>query len=167
MIKGRGNPPNNMLVRLRNKVKKIIRILDKQEELIQEIFKSTELQEMIIDLNTRDQLFEKGEDSLGRKLEDIGGGYAPYTISVKIEKGQPTDRVTLKDTGVFYDSFKVVVPSGADYIIIEANPYKEGVNINDEWGGHVIGLKSENLSKIKDYVHEKLLNIVRQKILAA
>lgn len=33
--------------------------------------------------------------------------YAPRTIKNKIRKGQPTDRVTLKDTGEFYASLHV------------------------------------------------------------
>lgn len=33
--------------------------------------------------------------------------YAPYTIKRKQFYGQPYDRVTLKDTGAFYDSFYV------------------------------------------------------------
>ena len=154
-----------MLVRLRNKVKKIIAL--NETKIIQQIFMSTELQEMIIYFNTTDQLFLKGEDSLGRKLEDIGGGYSFYTISVKLEKGQPTDRVTLKDTGDFHGSFRVEVPRGADYIVIVADPYKEGKDITEEWGGHIIGLNPENLGKIREYVNEKLVNIYREKILTA
>lgn len=154
-----------MLVRLRNKVKKIIAL--NETKIIQQIFRSTELQEMIIYFNTTDQLFLKGEDSLGRKLEDIGGGYSPYTISVKLEKGQPTDRVTLKDTGHFHDSFRVEVPLGADYIVITADPFKGGKDITEDWGGQVIGLNPENLSKIREYVNEKLVNIIRQQIIAS
>lgn len=36
--------------------------------------------------------------------DEIRPPYAPRTIKRKIKKGQPTDRVTLKDTGKFYDS---------------------------------------------------------------
>lgn len=154
-----------MLTRILNKLERFTQI--NETEILQQIFRSTELQELIIELNTQDQLFEKGEDKLGRRLDAIGGGYSFYTIALKQQKGQPTDRVTLKDTGAFYDSFKVVVPSGEDYIIIIANPIKDGKDINEEWGGYIIGLQQENIYKVIDYIREKAPIIIRQKWLEA
>lgn len=154
-----------MLTRVKNKLQKVAKL--NETKIIQQIFRSTELQERIIYLNTHDQLFEKGQDKLGRTLESIGGQYAPYTVQLKMQKGQPTDRITLKDTGAFYESFKVVVPSGADYVMIVANPIKDGDDINEEWGGHVIGLNRENMQEVIEYVHEKLLAIVRRTYLEA
>jgi len=57
----------------------------------------------IEDRITEKQLFEKGEDGKGKKLR----GYARTTIRIKRQKGQPTDRTTLKDTGAFYKSLSV------------------------------------------------------------
>ena len=151
-----------MLGRVISKLKAIAEI--DYHQILQQIFRATELQEMIIELNTQDQLFEKGEDKLGRRLDALGGGYAPYTIDIKVSKGQPTDRVTLKDTGAFYDSFYVSIPSGADYILIIANPIKDGKDINEEWGGYVIGLQPENMQKIIDYVKEKFIQILRERV---
>ncbi len=154
-----------MLTRVRNKLTKAAKI--DQRALLQQIFRSTELQEDIIYYNTINQLFEKGEDKLGRTLESIGGGYHPYTVEIKLQKGQPVDRVTLKDTGQFYDSWKVVVPNGADYIMLVANPIKDGKDINEEWGGYVIGLNRDNMQKVIDYVREKLPQLVKQGYMAA
>ena len=135
--------------------------------LIQTILQDSEIQKKIIHLNTINQLFEKGEDALGRKLDDLGGGYTPYTIMKKIEKGQPFDRVTLKDTGDYYDSYKISAPNGADYIIIITNPLKEGKNIETEWGGFIVGLNTENTQWLIDEVRTRLIPMVKEKLLAA
>lgn len=130
-----------------------------ENRVLKQILNSTELQEEIIYLNTIDQLFNKGEDKLGRTLESIGGGYSPYTIQIKQQKGQPTDRVTLKDTGDFYNSFSVL--NQDTYIEIIANPIKNGKDINTEWGGYVIGLQPQNMIKIIDEIKIKYIQIVR------
>lgn len=57
--------------------------------------------EIIIDMNT-ETLFS-GKDSLGKSL----GKYAPRTIEYKKLKGQPYNRITLKDEGDFYEGFFV------------------------------------------------------------
>ena len=47
----------------------------------------------IIDLNIEEQL-QRGIDATG---QPITPGYRPLTISIKRQKGQPTNRVTLRD----------------------------------------------------------------------
>ena len=71
----------------------------------------------------------------------------------------------MKDTGAVYDSFKVVV--GDSYIEIIANPMKDGVDINREWGGYVIGLQPENVQKVIDYVKEKFIANVKRTYIQA
>jgi hypothetical protein len=135
--------------------------------IIQSILQEPDLQKAIIYKNTIDQLFERGEDSLGRKLEDVGGSYSPYTIMKKLEKGQPFDRVTLKDTGEYYDSYRIVAPSGADYIMIITNPIKEGKNIEQEWGGYIVGLNQENKQWLIDEVRERFVPKLKEALLQA
>ena len=148
-----------MLTRVKNKLSSLVNI--DENAILRQILSGTELQETIIYLNTIDQLFEKGEDKLGRTLESVGGGYSPFTIQIKQQKGQPVDRVTLNDTGVFYESFKVVVAD--TYIEIIANPMKDGKDINREWGGYVIGLQPQNMNKIIDEIKIKFIQIVKAK----
>lgn len=130
-----------------------------ENKILKQILNSTELQEEIIYLNTIDQLYNKGQDKLGRSLDSLGGGYSPYTIQIKQQKGQPIDRVTLKDTGDFYNSWIVV--NNDTYIEIIANPMKKGKDINLEWGGYVIGLQPQNMQKIIDEIKDKYIKIVR------
>ena len=68
-----------------------------QEKIMNDCVNNTS--ETILDAN-RDQLFA-GKDKQGK---EIIPEYTPTTISIKKEKGQPTDRVTLKDTGEWHRS---------------------------------------------------------------
>lgn len=108
------------------------------------------------------QLYEKGEDSTGKKLADIGGDYSPLTKDIKQSKGQPIDRVTLRDTGEFYMSFTATPFKGG--FTIDANPIKDETNLFNEWGGNVLGLNDENLQILIDYYRDEILQKIRAKL---
>jgi len=55
----------------------------------------------IIELNLAQ--LEAGQTAEG---EEIRPFYKPITVKIKKTKGQPTDRVTLKDEGSFYGGFR-------------------------------------------------------------
>jgi len=112
------------------------------------------VQKFITDLNTKIQLFEYGEDSRGVELAAIGGGYAPSTIKIKSRKGQPSNRVTLKDTGDFHKSFKILVKSNANFSIT-SDPNKNGVDLHDRWGDDIEGLQPENVIKAINFLEKE------------
>ena len=58
----------------------------------------------ILDYIREKQLFEQGIDGKGRNLLE----YKPFTIAIKRQKGQPTDRTTLFDTGSFFRGFDLI-----------------------------------------------------------
>lgn len=89
---------------------------------------------ILIDMNT-EQLFA-GLNSKGQSLDSIGGGYSPVTIQIKKSKGQPTDRVTLKDTGDFYEGFFLETKNGG-WDISSSDDKTQGL-IND-WGADLFG----------------------------
>ena len=104
-------------------------------------------------------MFDYGEDSRGVQLASIGGSYAPSTIAIKRRKGQPSNRVTLKDTGDFYKSFEVVVKPNASFLI-DSDPMKEGQNLEDRYGDNIEGLQPENIVKVMDYLRTKFYAII-------
>lgn len=63
-----------------------------------------ELEPLILDYVRERQLFDKGIDGKGNKLK----AYTPYTIALKKQKGQVTNRTTLQDTGDFYNDFYLI-----------------------------------------------------------
>ena len=108
------------------------------DELMEEVWKQEDTQEIIVELNTRGQLFNKGIDS----EEDSLGEYAPFTIERKIESGLPTDRVTLFQEGNFYKSF-YIIPHKKGFII-EADPIAGDSNLFDNFGEDIIGLTDDS-----------------------
>ena len=67
-----------------------------------EVFSDSGLQQEILDKIRWGQLYKEGvvEDG-GQAI--VLPNYSPYTVQMKIEKGQPYDHMTLRDTGAFYE----------------------------------------------------------------
>ena len=59
--------------------------------------------DLILDLNRKEQLYNKGIDSLGLDLKP----YSFFTVQIKKLLGQPYDRTTLNYSGAFYRGFKI------------------------------------------------------------
>jgi len=98
---------------------------------------------VLIDMNTKDQLFKKGQDALSVKLVP---SYAKTTIRIKKKKGQKTSNVTLKDSGDFYGGITIettttqlVFNTDVDYYIWLAKYYNTGA---------ILGLNEENRKKL-------------------
>ena len=69
------------------------------------IAEAKQFEQYILRSNTEEQLYRRGQDSEGFELMP---SYTPFTVQIKRSKGQPTDRVTLLDTGQFHASFYVI-----------------------------------------------------------
>lgn len=123
------------------------------------------LQSQVLDLNTKNQLYEQGVDALGNSL----GEYATATIygtsnfAGKIEKGQRYDHITLNDTGRFYDSFRFV--NEADGFTITADSITdEGTDLTKQYGNKIIGLTSESKAILVEEVKPHVIEVVRKEI---
>lgn len=142
-----------------------------ENELLNLVLSNRDLQKKILDLNRIGQLYDKGIDSQGVSLKDIGGdhltasGYAPFTISVKEAKGQRTDHITLRDTGAFYESFFIVL--GAEEFYIEANPIKDDTNLFREWGEDILGLTDESKEQLIQWIKDAIIPKILDFLLAA
>lgn len=108
--------------------------------------------EIALDIITDDQLFDKGIDGDGNKLPLP---YAPFTIDIKKLLGQPTDRITLKDTGSFYDGFFGNI-NGDD--IITGSSDSKSSDLHQEWGQSISSMTKENSAK---YAREEVLPILQ------
>lgn len=100
-------------------------------------------QELILELN-RDQLNDQGVNSKGEEIFSYAP-YSPYTIKRKQRKGQPTDRVTLRDTGKFQAGFKLVVTPGSYRVTSDD---KKTSLLVEKYGPYIFGLTSENRDKL-------------------
>ena len=99
-----------------------------------------EYQTEIVSLNSEKQLFEQGVDSKGNVITPE---YADSTKKIKARKGQPVDRVTLKDKGDFHKSFMVKVFQN-QFQIDSKDPKKE--RLIKKYGPEILGLTQESES---------------------
>lgn len=107
------------------------------------------VKQFIIDAN-HGQLFS-GIDSEGNEL----GEYAESTKKRKQRKGQPFDRVTLKDSGAYYDSFKIVV-TASQILIVTDHVKSDGTDLHEEWGEDIEGLTVENTTALIEFLKTQI-----------
>jgi hypothetical protein len=133
--------------------------------IINKIIKRPEFTNLIIELNTQGQLYEKGVDSLGVSL----GNYAATTIegtaqfAGRAERGLRFDHITLFDTGDFYKSFKVIIRNESDsFFFIDADPVKEDTNLFQEWGEDIVGLTQESIDVLNERLQTELTKEIKK-----
>lgn len=115
----------------------------------------------IVDLNAEEQLFEQGINRLGVEISDYAP-YSPVTIEIKEAKGQPTNRVTLRDEGDFESSFFLEV--GTKQFEIKASDWKTEELIK-KYGRQILGLTDENIAiLIWQYIYPDLMNEAKKQI---
>lgn len=129
--------------------------------IVRDIIDSGEVTAFIIDANAEEQLFEQGINRLGVDIMDYRP-YTPLTIAIKKEKGQPTNRVTLRDEGDFHSSFYLEV--GDTQFEIKAADFKTE-DLIKKYGRQILGLTNENIAElIWQYVYPDLLNKAKKMI---
>lgn len=115
----------------------------------------------IIDMNAEEQLFEQGVNRLGVSIMDYAP-YSPVTIAIKEAKGQPTNRVTLRDEGDFQSSFYLEV--GDKQFEIKASDFKTE-DLIKKYGRQILGLTDENISiLIWKYIFPDLMAETKKQI---
>lgn len=115
----------------------------------------------IVAMNADEQLYERGENALGVSIMSYQP-YAPSTIARKRAKGQPFNRVTLRDKGDFEKSFYLRV-SLIDFQIA-ASDFKAEF-LTRRYGDEIMGLTDENLGVLKwQYLYPAIRTKMRQMI---
>jgi len=94
---------------------------------------------------------EAGLDADGRQITPE---YAELTIELKQQKGQPTDRVTLRDSGAFYAGIVAQV-RGQELELTGTDPKTR--ELQEKYGDDIIGLSEEAVAEFReDYVRPEL-----------
>lgn len=134
----------NLIYRLR----KYKDILD--DELRDEIMRN---KEVILKMITEEQLYNLGIEGQGIEI----WSYQPYkarTVRRKRKKGQPYDRVTLKDTGKFYSSLDIQFDSSGFYV---TSSDEKANALLEKYGKTIFRLTNENLKTLlNDYIRPSL-----------
>ena len=141
----------------------ILKLRDNASEVNRGIFEGYWIKECIekneaeiCDLNSNEQLYQKGQNALGVDIWDYRP-YSPKTIAIKGMKNQPADRVTLKDTGDFHASF--IIRADNESFELDATDWKRD-DLVEKYGRQIFGLTDENKSYIS---HEILLPELTEK----
>lgn len=118
------------------------------------IWSDTEVQDFIIELNTREQLFE-GKLSNGGKMPNGNPSY----IQAKGSRGAPDGVSTnLFLDGDFYRSWDII-PNKIGFLI-DANTSIHGRDFISIYGLDILGLNEENTAKLSEFVKEKIIEYI-------
>ena len=112
---------------------------------------------LILDEN-RSQLF----DGLDKEGKEIVPEYTPTTVSIKKEKGQPTERVTLRDTGDWQDAMFLEVKGNE--ILTDSSDWKtdELLKKYDRNMNTILGIPETSKTKINSTLMERFIMIFKQ-----
>ena len=105
-----------------------------EQRVIEQVRKS---EDFVILLNTDQQLFQ-GTDGEGNPIRPP---YRPFTVQLKRIKNQPTDRVTLLDTGDFYKGMLVLYGSNEFRLI---NIDEKAQKLRTKYGDNILGLNERS-----------------------
>jgi hypothetical protein len=148
---------NPFIKALDEKIEKMKYLNDHVEEMVVEVL--VDNQHIIIDMNAEEQLFIRGVDSDNVPLMKEHP-YSPYTVQIKKQKGQPTNRVTTRDSGDFHDSFKL--KKSKTSVLITATDEKT-FDLTMKYGDAIFGLIPENFNEVQiHYVKPEILKRLRE-----
>lgn len=118
-----------------------------------------EQKKLIIKYNAEEQMYKLGQDS---KKSLIRPAYQKTTIRIKKAKGQPTNRVTLRDTGKFHKTLKVIPFD--DYVEIRSD-LEYSKYLLKKYGDDILGIQDELLKDfVRLYVVPKIEEEAKKKL---
>lgn len=127
-------------------IEQIRRDLPKQAKEIANKFKTE-----ILDYIREKQLFDEGIDGKGNKLL----GYKPFTIGIKRQKGQPTNRTTLFDTGNFFKGFDLIYTDQNALGVFSRD--SKTPDLVEKYGADIFTFTAENIKEIDSKIFEENL----------
>lgn len=114
---------------------------------------------LALDYNTESQLYERGIDADGNSL----GEYTPFTVETKRRKGQPTDRVTLKDEGDFHRGFFATTDK---FPIVFGSSDPKADMLEDKYG-NIFGLTTDNKKAFVEDIKPYIVDNCRKALIAS
>lgn len=137
-----------------------IQFINEVEQAVEEEFRNAvdRFGFVMKDFIVNKQLFREGIDGQGERLP----GYKRTTIRLKIAKGDPVDRTTLRDDGDFYASIQIDAFDDRFEVTSDV-PYDK--YILKRYGRDVLKLTEENIQEfVETYFVPNYKNYVNNKI---
>jgi len=129
-----------------------------EDAIINEIIPAAEAD--MVEMQT-ERLFS-GLNADGTPIKNLQTGSSEYsnlTVDFKLRRGQPTDRITLKDTGEFY---KVIYATSYDgkEVIFDSTDDKSG-ELKLRYGEEIFGLTNEDKPNVMEITTSGLRDYVK------
>lgn len=125
-----------MIPAIKKKLEALRKFQDEaQERVIEQVRKN---EPFVFHLVTEEQLF-RGVDAGGRR---IAPPYRPFTVQIKRARNQPTDRVTLLDTGDFYGAMDVRYDPDKFFVL---NTDRKSAKLRAKYGSGILGLNDQSI----------------------
>lgn len=144
---------------LRNLEYRLRAFKDSLPTLLEDIVRDKE--DIIVSAIADDQLYRRGINGKGKKIMD----YMPYTattVRIKKKKGQPTTRVTLRDTGDFHNSMFVVFDAEGFYVTASDDKTPELI---EKYGDEIFRLTDKNLTRIiRSHIRKELVKRLKKAV---
>ncbi len=101
---------------------------------------------------------EQNFQGINQKGQAIVPAYTATTVAIKKRKGQPSDRVTLKDTGDFYQR-RIAIADNTKIYIESDVPYAD--HLAEKYGDEIHGLTNDNR---KDFTFGPYWSVLTKRI---
>ena len=129
----------------------------REKTIFKEVLDTKLVKELIVNLNTEQQLGEEHVDSLGNRLFNQFTNRTTYATSDPLGRGgQPYE---VFQTGEYYDSFRVTITNGS--IIIDSNPEKPDGNLFEMYNPDIEGLTESSKEALIELVRELYIKWIR------
>lgn len=115
------------------------------------------VEEEVVAMNAEQQ-FAAGIRADGTEIEPP---YTAFTVRIKGFKGQPTDRVTLRDTGDFHGAFRLEFEP--DQFTITSGDAKLA-KLQAKYGETIMGLTDENIQKLIERIRDPLTERLKSEL---
>lgn len=115
-------------------------------------------EKFVLDLNRELQLFKGGRNGEGFRITP---SYAPTTVRLKKKKRQPTNRVTLRDSGDFHGSF--IIEYDVDQFTIYAEDEKTRFLVG-RYGPEILGLDEDSVQLLIEKIRDDFVRLTKNQI---
>jgi len=110
-------------------------------------------------LNIDEQMFKQGKRADGAAITPP---YTAFTKGIKQQKGQPTNRVTLRDTGAFHKSVSVQWRN-TEFLMVASDP--KTPDLVRKYSPEILGLSDDSLARLNVLLTTKIQNAFRKHVL--
>jgi len=136
------------------------RLKDWQKKADQRVIAVAKTEQPTIErLNTDEQMFKQGERADGAAITPP---YTAFTKAIKQINGQPTNRVTLRDTGGFHKSVSVRW-SKTEFKLIANDP--KTPDLVRKYSPEILGLSDNSINQLNVFLRPKLQKDFRKFVL--